>query len=78
MTRPTDRTKKRHRKHAGTIADGCSVGMPNMVLKVEQDPPFLLIDAPEYTRKGPHIASVTNRRTLRVLAHAILRALGDE
>lgn len=68
---------KRKRKHEGTLADGLGVGMPNIVLRVvgcaPERKPYLRLE----TARGD-VATVDNQRSLRSLAHHILRAIGDE
>lgn len=68
----------RRRKHEGTLADD-DRGCTTIVLRVIGDQPdyrpYLWIGK---TGNGPMIATVTHPRSLRSLAHHILRALGDE
>ena len=67
----------RRRKHAGTYADSLWSNRDGLVLKVygNPGPADLVVQEPG---DGCVLAGVMNRRALRALAHAILRALGDE
>ena len=70
------RRRKRYRKHQGTIADGVGVGESNMVLRVvghrPKFKPYLHVSSAD------HVATVDDARSLRSLAHHILKAIGDE
>src|SRR5687768_5931019 len=69
---------KRVRAHGGTLADA-SFDRTALILRVigqrPENQPYLSIYE---VGDGPVCASVVNANALRGLAHAILRALGDE